>query len=135
VIARYLLDTNICIYFIKKEPASVLKKMQRKQSGEVAISVVTLAELEFGASKSRRPELAREVLAEFTLSIPALPMGVAVCRWYAEARAALEREGRPIGANDLWIAAHALALDLTLVTNNEREFKRVAGLRVENWVK
>jgi tRNA(fMet)-specific endonuclease VapC len=130
----YLLDTNICIYFIKKEPISVLRKLQSKKSGEVAISLVTLAELEFGASKSKEPSRARAVLEEFVLSIPALPLALNVGRTYGNIRADLERKGQPIGGNDLWIAAHALSLDVTLVTNNEREFRRVKGLTVENWV-
>jgi tRNA(fMet)-specific endonuclease VapC len=131
---RYLLDTNICIYFIKKEPASVLRKLEGKKVGEVAISLVTLGELEFGASKSREPDRARAVIEEFLLSIPTYPLGVEVGRTYGEIRARLERKGEPIGANDLWIAAHALTLGVSLVTNNEREFRRVKGLKVENWV-
>lgn len=132
--ALYLLDTNICIYIQRARPASVLARFEALSAGDAAISAITWGELSVGAEKSTRRESVLHALQEFVSFVPVLPMPVDAGPHYGAIRAGLEREGRIIGNNDLWIAAHALASNLVLVTNNEREFIRVAGLTVENWV-
>lgn len=131
--ARFLLDTNICIYIAKRQPPAVLARFERLQVGEAALSVITYGELRLGAEKSASRQAVLERLERLVEWVPVLPLpqDAAVC--YGHIRATLEREGRPIGANDLWIAAHALAEELTLVSNNTREFKRIPGLLLENW--
>lgn len=130
---RYLLDTNICIYIARKKPERVLRHFDRVSLGEAAISVVTYGELIFGATMSSRLEASLETLREFVRLVPPLPLPETAGEVYGFIRADLEARGEPIGANDLWIAAHALAAKLTLVTNNEKEFRRVRGLKVQNW--
>jgi tRNA(fMet)-specific endonuclease VapC len=134
VTLRFLLDTNICIYIQRSKPAEVLARFRKLRQGEAGISAITHGELLFGAMKSRQRERALAEIAELTLWVPALALPEAASLRYAMLRADIEAAGKPIGGNDLWIAAHALAADLILVTNNEREFKRVTGLRVQNWV-
>ncbi len=131
---RYLLDTNICIYVAKHRPDSVLRRFRRLKVGEVAMSVITYGELYYGASKSKRRDEAQKTIGELASMIPVLPLATQVGEQYGVVRSELERAGRPIGNNDLWIAAHALTLGVALVTNNAREFKRIRGLEVENWV-
>ncbi len=130
----YLLDTNICIYVIRGRPPQVLARLQRCALGEIGLSTVTLAELQYGVAKSAFPARNQQALDAFTLPLEIVPFDTAATRAYGPLRAALERHGTPIGAMDLLIAAHALSLDVTLATNNTREFARVPGLRVENWV-
>ncbi|MBI1182213.1 MAG: PIN domain-containing protein [Alphaproteobacteria bacterium] len=130
---RYLLDTNICVYVRRQRPPSVLARFAALEAGAAAISVVTWGELLYGAEKSARRDDAVRVLEEFVSLVPVLPMPPEAGRHYGLVRADLSRRGEVIGNNDLWIAAHALAADLVLVTNNEREFGRVTSLRVENW--
>jgi tRNA(fMet)-specific endonuclease VapC len=130
---RYLLDTNICIYIHRHRPAEVLARFQQLKPGEAAISVITWGELLYGAEKSQQRDRSMRILEEFTASVPVVPIPEGAGRVYGSIRAALEAKGEPIGNNDLWIAAHARTTGLTLVTNNEREFKRVAGLKVRNW--
>jgi len=132
--ARYLLDTNICIYIQRRKPGEVLARFKKLKPGDAAISIITWGELRYGAEKSKQQKIALDVLEEFKTIIPVLPMPESAGNSYGTIRAALETKGQPIGNNDLWIAAHAKALSLTLVTNNEREFKRVPGLKVRNWV-
>jgi len=129
-----MLDTNICIYLIKQRPQSLLDRFRSFPVGDIGISVITLAELQYGASKSSRPKQNREALEQFLspLEVAALDRRATVA--YGTIRAALEKKGRPIGAMDLLIATHALSLGVRLVTNDEREFRHVPGLRVENWV-
>ena len=131
---KYLLDTNICIYLIKHHPPVVRKHFERLVPGDVGISSITLAELEYGVQKSRFPEKNRAALTQFVLplEVPAFDAEAALA--YGQVRADLGTRGVPIGALDLLIAAQALALGVVLVTNNVREFRRVRGLRVENWV-
>jgi len=131
---KVMLDTNICIYLIKQRPQSLLDRFRSFPVGDIGISVITLAELQYGASKSSRPKQNREALEQFLspLEVAALDRRATVA--YGTVRAALEKKGRPIGAMDLLIAAHALSLRVRLVTNDEREFRHVPGLRVENWV-
>ncbi|MBK6729387.1 MAG: type II toxin-antitoxin system VapC family toxin [Xanthomonadales bacterium] len=131
---RFLLDTNICIYIQRHKPAEVLARFRKLRQGEAGISAITHGELLFGAMKSRQRERVLAEIAELILWVPALVLPEGASLHYATLRAEAEAAGKPIGGNDLWIAAHALASELTLVTNNEREFKRVPGLRVQNWV-
>jgi tRNA(fMet)-specific endonuclease VapC len=130
---RYLLDTNICIYIAKQHPPEVLAHFNRLASGEVAMSVVTYGELRFGAEKSTRSEVALRSLDEFIEAVPVLPFDKNAGANYGRLRRYLEQRGQPIGNNDLWIASHCLQLGLTLVTNNEREFRRIPNLAIENW--
>jgi tRNA(fMet)-specific endonuclease VapC len=130
----YLLDTNICIYALKRRPPEVLEKLRSISRSVVAISVITVLELRQGAEKSQDPERAHQKLDFFLSSIRALPFDEEAALVAARIRAVLERQGRPIGDLDSLIAAHALAQDLTLVTNNLREFQRIPDLRIENWV-
>jgi tRNA(fMet)-specific endonuclease VapC len=131
---RYLLDANICIYIQRQKPGEVLARFQRLKPGDAAISVITWGELLYGAEKSRQRKKALQLLEEFKTFIPVLPMPENTGETYGAIRASLESKGMPIGNNDLWIAAHAKAEGLTIVTNNEREFQRVPGLKVQNWV-
>jgi len=128
-----MLDTNICIYIVKHRPPGVKARFERFKPGQLVISIVTFGELWYGAQKSSEAARAAALLGSFVRDIPVEPLDAAAGRAYGEIRARLEKQGRPIGNNDLWIAAHALALGVTLATNNEREFKRVPGLSVENW--
>jgi len=130
----YMLDTDICIYIIKRKPESVLKRLEMLQPGQLAISAITFAELMNGAKKSKQVEgnIAKlNELAEL-LEIRVFDQKAAVT--YGDVRSTLEKKGNIIGSNDLLIAAHALSLNWILVTNNEKKFKRVDGLRIENWV-
>ena len=132
---RFLLDTNICIYIRRRRPREILQRFLRLQVGEAAISVVTFGELIYGAAKSYQRETAMRQLEELISLLPVLPLPVDAGRSYGALRAELETDGRVIGNNDLWIAAHAKAAKLILVTNNEREFQRVSGLEIQNWAK
>lgn len=131
---KYLLDTNICIYLTKQQHPALIARFQSLAENEVAMSVITYGELQFGAQKSQKPKQVLEALERLSLAIPVLVMTQETSQHYGEIRAHLQKQGTPIGNNDLWIAAHARAEDLTLVTNNVREFERVADLRVQNWV-
>jgi tRNA(fMet)-specific endonuclease VapC len=130
----YLLDTNICIYITKQKPTSVLQKFEQLSVGEVCMSTITYGELLFGIQKSYHFKKASLILEELTSLIPPLPIPTEAGKYYGDIRHKLEKQGKPIGNNDLWIAAHAIALDLTLITNNVKEFSRIKHLRVENWV-
>ncbi len=130
---RFLLDTNICIYIRQEKPESVLRRFRRLRPGEAVLSVITYGELIYGAAKSSQRELAMERLRELVHWLPALPLPEAAAEAYGDIRANLAAKGEMIGNNDLWIAAHALASGLILVTNNEKEFRRVRGLKLQNW--
>ena len=131
---RYMLDTNICIYLIKKKPARVMARFDELTVGDVGVSSVTVAELHFGVHKSRYPERNRRALEQFLLPLEIAAFGDRAAEAYGMVRAALERRGTPIGALDTLIAAHALSLEATLVTNNVSEFARVPGLQIDSWV-
>jgi tRNA(fMet)-specific endonuclease VapC len=131
--ARYLLDTNICIYLRQNRPPEVTARFQRLQAGDAVLSVITYGELAYGAERSRQRTQALESLARLVSLLPVLPLPPDAGAAYGEIRAALESRGDMIGGNDLWIAAHAKAAGLVLVTNNEREFRRVPDLKVQNW--
>ncbi|WP_284286706.1 type II toxin-antitoxin system tRNA(fMet)-specific endonuclease VapC [Alicyclobacillus fastidiosus] len=128
-----MLDTNICIYLIKKRSESLLKRMRVFHTGEIGVSVMTVAELQYGVSKSVNQERNQTALEAFLLPLEIAEFTTEATVVYGRVRAELERQGRPIGPLDTLIAAHALSLDVPLVTNNTREFERVSGLRVENW--
>lgn len=130
---KYMLDTNICIYVIANRSLAVVQKFRQMQDHEISVSVIVAAELAYGVAKSQWHERNRATLDVFLSSLTVDAMTDAVMWRYADLRCQLERSGTPIGENDLWIAAHALASDAVLVTNNRREFDRVPGLRVENW--
>ena len=132
--ARFLLDTNICIYIRRKRPREVLARFQRLKPGEAVISVITYGELIYGVEKSRLREQARQQLAELAELLPVMDLPLQAGQSYGAIRAELEARGETIGNNDLWIAAHARAAGLALVTNNEHEFRRIHGLKVQNWV-
>ena len=129
---RYLLDTNICIYVINQRPDGVLAQFLAHEDDGIAISSISAAELYFGVRKGASARNLR-ALENFLAPLTILDFNVAAAQAYGELRAALERKGVAIGPFDTQIAAHALATGLTLVTNNEREFKRVPALRLENW--
>ncbi len=129
---KFMLDTNICIYVIKRRPLSALETFNR-HAGQIAISAITLAELLHGAEKSQHVERNLHVVEDFVSHLDVLDYTAQAAAHYGDIRAVLERSGTPIGINDLHIAAHARASGLTLVTNNEREFDRVPGLRLQNW--
>lgn len=130
---HYMLDTNICIYTAKGTHPKVSARFNRLAVGEVGMSVVTYGELHFGAQKSVRPKESLRKLGVLLEVIPVLGIGSGAGEHYGRLRLALERLGLPIGNNDLWIASHCLDLGLTLVTNNEREFRRIPDLTIENW--
>ena len=131
--ARFLLDTNICIYIRRQRPPEVLARFEKLKAGEAMLSVITYGELLYGAAKSRQRDIALAQLAELVSFLPVLPLPEDAAHEYGRIRAALESKGEPIRGNDLWIAAHAKSAGLTLVTNNEREFKRISGIKVRNW--
>jgi tRNA(fMet)-specific endonuclease VapC len=130
---RYLLDTDICIYIAERKPAGALTRLERLRPGDVGMSVVTYFELVYGAHKSQQVEANVARIKQLSCLIPVQALDAPAATHYGRLRAGLEKSGSLIGAYDLLIAAHALALGLTLVTNNVREFRRVPGLRVENW--
>ncbi len=130
---KYLLDTNIVIYVIKQRPIEVLATFN-KQHNRMAISAITLAELVHGAEKSQLPARNLEVVEDFCSRLITLPYDDTAAYHYGSIRAALEKTGQTIGVNDLHIAAQARSQGLTLVSNNLREFERVPGLLLENWV-
>ncbi|NDC35704.1 MAG: tRNA(fMet)-specific endonuclease VapC [Synechococcaceae bacterium WB9_2_112] len=130
---RFLLDTNICIYVIKRRPESLLERFNSNAS-HLAMSSITLAELLHGAEKSSNSQRTLAVVEDFCSRLDVLDYGVKAAQHYGQIRAALERRGMPIGVNDLHIAAHARSEGLTLVSNNLREFERVEGLLLANWV-
>ncbi|MCP3678916.1 MAG: type II toxin-antitoxin system VapC family toxin [Gammaproteobacteria bacterium] len=131
---RYLLDTNICIYIAKQKPMSALERFEKLAVGSVGMSIITYGELYYGAQKSHRPRKTKQFLEELIGLISPLPLPIDAAKCYGAIRRQLAKQGKPIGNNDLWIAAHAMSMNLTVVTNNCKEFSRVAKLRLENWV-
>jgi tRNA(fMet)-specific endonuclease VapC len=131
---KYLLDTNICIYVIRHKPASVLARFNEHAVGDIGISTITVSEMSYGVQKSSRIEQNEQALLQFLAPLIIAEFDFAAALAYGQVRAELESRGTPIGSLDTLIAAHARALGATVVTNNVREFSRVSGLRVENWV-
>lgn len=128
---KYLLDTDICIYLIKRKPSHLIERVRGIAVGDIGISIITLCELEYGAEKSSNPDRNREALHEFVLPLTICELSWGVALEYARTRHALEKQ--PIGIHDLLIASQALQLGVILVTNNLKEFRRVPGLAVQNW--
>lgn len=131
--ARFLLDTNICIYIRKKRPEALMRRFGTLRLGEAVLSVITFGELVYGAEKSVHRSVALKQLQELAALLPVVGLPETAAQTYGSMRASLERKGMMIGNNDLWIAAHARAAGLALVTSNVREFSRVEGLEVQNW--
>ena len=131
---KYLLDTNICIYIIKKKPLHVIQKLQSLDISDVAISSITLSELEYGVSKSAAVEKNKLALTQFLAPIETINLDDKAAVIYGDIRADLERKGSPIGPLDTLIGAHALSLGYTLVTNNTKEFDRILNIQLENWI-
>lgn len=129
----HLLDTNILIAALKGHP-TVRQRLETTPLAHLCLSSIVLGELAFGAEKSAYAERNRARLTELAQRLPLVGIDADTAQHYARTRAHLERQGLPIGANDLWIAAQALALDATLVTDNQREFQRVPGLKLDNWL-
>ena len=130
---RFMLDTNVCVDILPSHAADLFNRLRPFHLDEIAVSSITFAELQYGAAKSARPGWHQDLLAQFCAPLLILPFDDLAAESYGKVRATLEGAGTPIGPLDTLIASHALSLDVTLVTNNEREFRRVVGLRVENW--
>ncbi|MBD2231328.1 type II toxin-antitoxin system tRNA(fMet)-specific endonuclease VapC [Phormidium tenue] len=130
---QYLLDTNICIYLIKQKPPKVLARFKNLALSDICISSITVAELEYGACKSQQQEKNRNALMQFLIPLEIVEFDQAAAALYGSIRSDLERRGLVIGSMDMLIAAHALSLEITLVSNNVREFSRITNLSLENW--
>jgi tRNA(fMet)-specific endonuclease VapC len=131
---KYLLDTNICIALIRQKPAALIQRLTSLQPGDAGISSITLAELFHGVEKSARPEQNMSALEQFLLPLDLADFDQDAALAYGKIRTDLESTGQLIGSMDILIAAHALSLDAIMVTNNVREFQRVKGLFVEDWI-
>ncbi len=131
---KYLVDTNICIYIMKEKPVSVINRFKSLDISDIAVSEITVSELFYGVEKSQRKAENHQRLNEFLMPFTVLPYRSPASKAYAKIRADLERKGQVIGALDMLIASHAIAEDLTLVTNNTKEFQRINELKLENWV-
>jgi tRNA(fMet)-specific endonuclease VapC len=132
---KFILDTNTCIYIIKQKPPHVIDRFKRTEISQIGISSITLSELIYGVSKSSKPEQNRMALTQFVAPLEILPYDDEAAQYYGDIRALLEKQGTLIGALDMLIAAHALSIACTLVTNNEKEFIRVPELKIVNWAK
>jgi tRNA(fMet)-specific endonuclease VapC len=130
---KYMLDTNICVYLIKQNPAKVIKHFKSHAIGDIGISAITLAELRYGVSRSQHVEKNQQALDEFILSLEIADFDEKAAQEYGAIRAELERAGKPIGSMDMLIGAHAHALGSTLVTNNTKEFKQIKNLKIADW--
>ncbi|HYF64376.1 MAG TPA: type II toxin-antitoxin system VapC family toxin [Herpetosiphonaceae bacterium] len=130
----YLLDTNICIYLIKQKPPHILAKFNRHTLDDLGISAISVAELQYGVQKSRFPAQNQAALEQFLLPLNIVDFDYAAAIAYGRIRAHLEGHGTPIGAMDMLIAAQALSANLTIITNNTREFNRIPSLRMLNWL-
>lgn len=132
---KYILDTNICIYIIKKKPQKVFNRFKQLTPGAVGISSITVAEMQYGIGKSSKPVRNHEALDQFLLPLDILDFYALAAIEYGKIRSALEKQGTPIGSLDMLIAAHAQSVGAILVTNNTKEFRRITGLKIENWAK
>ena len=130
---KYLLDTNICVYLIRQKPPTLLQKFTQFAVADIGISTITVAELQYGVYRSAHQTKNQQALEQFLIPLAILDFDYDAANSYGRLRAHLEARGTPIRALDTLIAAHALALQLTLVTNNVGEFARVEGLRIEDW--
>ena len=132
---QYMLDTDICIYIIKRKPADVIKRLMKSRISQIGISSITLSEFEYGVEKSSKQAQNQVALAQFVAPMEILSYGDEAALQYGRLRAFLEKQGTPIGSLDMLIAAHALSINSILVTNNEKEFGRVPDLKIDNWAK
>jgi tRNA(fMet)-specific endonuclease VapC len=132
---EFMLDTNTCIYIIKRTPPDVIRRFKRTAISKIGISSITLSELLYGVSKSSRPEQNLMALTQFLAPLEILSYGDEAAQCYGSLRAHLEKQGTPLGSLDMLIAAHALSTNCTLITNNKREFSRIPNLKIDNWVK
>jgi tRNA(fMet)-specific endonuclease VapC len=130
---KFMLDTNACIFLIKKRSPEIISRIKKHSVGEIGISAITLAELRFGASKSLFVEKNHKALDDFILSLEVAFFDDKAASAYGDIRSYLEKAGTPIGSMDMLIGAHALSLGATVITNNLREFKRIKGLKVVDW--
>lgn len=130
---KFMLDTNACIYIIKQKPRKVLERFHDYKIGDIGISSITLAELQYGVSKSLHPQKNQQALNEFILPLELADFDEDAARAYGEIQTSLEKHGTPIGSMDTLIGAHAVSLGVTLVTNNIREFKRIKNLSLADW--
>ena len=131
---RYMLDTDICSYIMREKPLHVFERFDALEMSQFCISVITYAEFMYGIAYSSNPEETAVVVDRFVEHVSVIPWDRPAAERYGKIRASLQAAGNIIGAMDMMIAAHALSCDMVLVTNNEKHFKRVQGLRVENWV-
>ena len=132
---KYIFDTNICIYIINRKPDKILRKFERYPVDQFGISLITHAELQYGVEKSENKNTNQVALDEFLLPLTILPLrGKRLVTCYGEIRASLESTGQTIGPFDMLIAAHALSLNLTIISNNIKEFSRIQNLKSENWI-
>jgi tRNA(fMet)-specific endonuclease VapC len=131
---RFMLDTNICVYLIKRKPPQVLSRLKEFNLGDVTVSSIALSELEYGVAKSSKPQQNRDALDAFLAPLEILPFDGEAAYRYGQISALLEKEGKLIGAMDMLIGAQAVSASMTLVTNNVEEFSRIPGLRLENWL-
>lgn len=130
----YMLDTNICIYILKKKPLAVLEKFKSVACDQLCLSVITFAELAYGVEKSAQKAKNSQIVHAFTGNLLIRPWDMQAATFYASTRCFLEKSGNPIGPLDMMIASHAMSIGATVVTNNLREFTRIPGLNVENWL-
>jgi len=131
---KLMLDTNICIYIIKQQPVTVLKRFLEYQIGDIGISSITLSELRYGVAKSAFKDKNTKALDEFITPLEVVSFDEDAAHIYGDIRATLEKSGTPIGSKDMLIAAHAVSLGIPLVTNNIREFVRIPSINVIDWV-
>ena len=131
---KFMIDTNTCIYIIKRKPMEVIDRFRQLQISQVSISSITLSEIEYGVIKSSKPAQNYLALAQFLAPMEILPYGDEAAQHYGKLRVYLEKQGTPIGSLDMLIAAHALSTNCVLVTNNIKEFQRVPNLKINNWV-
>jgi tRNA(fMet)-specific endonuclease VapC len=130
---KFMLDTNTCIYLIKQKSRKLLQRFNKHLVGEIGISSITLAELQYGAAKSLYVDKNREALSEFILPLEIADFDEKAAESYGTVRNGLKKAGRPIGSMDMLIGAHALSIDVTIITNNTKEFRKIKNLRVEDW--
>ncbi len=132
---KFMLDTNICIYIIKQKPIKVLKHFTQYSPGDILISSITIAELRYGVEKSLHVQQNHDALSGFIVPLEIAAFDEKAAEEYGKVRAQIEKKGQPVGSMDMLIGAHALSLGVALVTNNTKEFRRIKGLKVENWTK
>ena len=131
---KFFLDTNICIYLLNRRPPEVFEQLRQYAPNDIGVSTIVVSELQYGIAKSQQRKRNQQRLNVFLSPFAIIPYDHAAAQAYGDIRASLERAGQPIGREDLMIAAHAVALDKTLVTNNTKEFERVPNLQLTNWL-